>query len=380
MVEIQAVGRDITPLVETQYTLKEREETLASIVDNIPTLLARFDQAGNCQFVNRHWVNVLGWTLEEIQSHPDIFSEFYAEPDMRNAAIECLFSDFRNWQDLTTRTRSGALLDISWSSVGLTDGHRLLSGQDVTHRVQLESQRMYANQLELELEKERELRELKERFVSLISHEFRTPLSVIKISVDLLSRYLDRLPPEKITEKLTTIQEQIQRMVAFMEDALRFSKNRAGKTDLVFEPIEILPMLERIIDNHRQTDDDKHQIVLLAKPGILHADRKLLEHIVSNLLSNALKYSPTDSTITVSVMSNYSQWQFEIQDEGIGIPSDDIPHLFEPFVRASNVRDQSGTELSLAIVKDYVELHGGEVSVESRLGKGTTFKFTIPAR
>lgn len=197
VVEIQAVGRDITPLIEAQHTLVEHEETLASIVNNIPTLLARFDQFGKCQFVNRQWVNVLGWSLEEMQSHPDIFAEFYPEAERRDTAVRFLFSDAAHGQDMRTRTRSGALLDISWSSIKLTDGHRLLIGQDVTHRVQLEIQRIYANQLELELQKERELSELKERFVSLISHEFRTPLSIIKISVDLLSRYLERLPPEK---------------------------------------------------------------------------------------------------------------------------------------------------------------------------------------
>lgn len=169
-------------------------------------------------------------------------------------------------------------------------------------------------------------------------------------------------------------------MIVLMEDTLRLSQNRIGKTIVSYAPIELLPMLERIVESHRQMDENKHRIVLLAKPGILNADAKLLEHIVSNLLSNALKYSPDHSTITLSVARNQNQWHFEIRDEGIGIPTDDLPRLFQPFTRASNVQDRPGTGLGLTIVKDYVELHGGQISVESSLGKGTTFRFSIPER
>lgn len=379
VVEIQAVGRDITPLIETQERLAEREDTLSTIFKNIPVMLVQLDQEGRYQYVNQHWVDILGWTLEEIQAHPNIMAEFYPDPEYREEVMSFIEAAEGDWRDFKTRTRNGTVVDTSWANIWLSNERRLGIGQVITHRIDLENQRIYAHQLEMELEKERELRELKDHFVSLVSHEFRTPLSAMTTTVSLVIDYFDRLSREQVLEKLGQVQQQIRRMVDMMEDALRFSRSGAGMTEFTPVQVEVFPICQRVIDTLQLVDDYRHTIVLEAESGSVRADPRLLDHVLANILANAIKYSPVDTTISIAVTRQADVWQFTVQDEGIGVPEDDLSRLFEPFYRATNVRNLPGTGLGLSIVRDYVILHGGDIRVESTIGVGTTFIFTLPA-
>ncbi|MCB9454393.1 MAG: PAS domain S-box protein [Anaerolineaceae bacterium] len=379
VVEIQAVGRDITQLIETQERLAEREDTLSTIFKNIPVMLVQLDQERRYQYVNQHWVDVLGWTLEEIQTHPNIMAEFYPDPEYRAEVMSVITAAEGDWHDFKTRTRDGTFVDTSWANIWLSNERRLGIGQVITHRIELENQRIYAHQLEMELVKERELRELKDHFVSLVSHEFRTPLSAMTTTVSLVVDYFDRLSREQVLEKLTQIRQQIRRMVDMMEDALRFSRSDAGMTE--FSPVEVKvsTLCQKVIDTLQLVDDYQHTIILEADSGSVQADPRLLDHVLTNLLANAIKYSPAGTAINIEVTRQADFWQFAVQDEGIGVPEDDLSRLFEPFYRATNVRNLPGTGLGLSIVRDYVILHGGDIKVESTIGVGTTFIFTLPA-
>ena len=310
----------------------------------------------------------MGWTVDEMRDHPDILSEFYPDPAVREAAIAFMALSDAGWKDFKINVRDKIMLDTTWANVHIDSGNTLGIGQVITHRIELENQRIYAHELRAELQKERELRELKERFVSLISHEFRTPLAVMNISIEFIFHYMDTLSAVRLLEKLTVVHQQIQRMIDLMEDTLRFSQSSAGKVEFLSVPIEILPFCQNIIDTIKLTDDSGHKIVLEGDAGIVHADHKLLAHVLSNLLSNAVKYSPEDTEITLHVGRHADHWKFSVQDAGIGIPEDDLPKLFDPFQRASNAYELPGTGLGLSIVKEYVELHGGKVSVKSTLG------------
>lgn len=380
VVEIQAIGRDITAMMESQHKLAVREEMLSTIFRNIPVMLAQFDPQGQFEYVNQHWIDVLGWTIEEMRAHPDIMAEFYPDPDYRQWALDYMLSGEPGWRDFRTRTRDGTIIDTSWANVRLSDGRSLGIGQVITHRIELENQRVYARQLEIQLEKERELRELKDRFISLVSHEFRNPLAIMTTSVDLLLRYADHMSSEQMNQKLLTIHEQIRRVVELMEDILRFNKAEAGKTEFKPQTIQMRPFCENIINNFRLIDNDRHQIKMQVADGVLYADPKLLDHILSNLLSNALKYSVDGTTIQLNASQSDVVWRLTIADSGIGIPEDDIDHLFDPFFRADNAHDLPGTGLGLSIVKDYVDLHGGGIEVDSTVGQGTTVIITLPGQ
>ncbi len=237
------------------------------------------------------------------------------------------------------------------------------------------------------LQKERELNELKSRFVSMVSHEFRTPMSTILFSAGLLETYGPKWSEEKKLTHLHRIQAAVKQMTKLLEDILTLGKAEAGKLEFKPVPIELEQFCRELAEEMQITDENKHRINFLSKGAIADAimDEKLLRHILSNLLSNAIKYSPEGSTVyfELTCLGNGAEEKspvamFRIQDEGIGIPPEDKPRLFETFHRATNVGTIPGTGLGLAIVKRAVDLHGGEIAVESEVGAGTRFTVTLP--
>ena len=377
--EIQAIGRDVTPLIEAQQEIADREKMLSTIFNNIPIMLTQFDNQGNFEYVNRHWEDVLGWPIEDIQAHPDFLSAIATTAEQRDEIFEYMMSGHIGWEDFTLRVRDGSLIETSWANVRLSDNRHLGIGQVITQRKELENQRVYTRQLEIELEKERELRELKDRFVSMVSHEFRTPLSVMTASLDIVTRYHDRLSNSASKEKLSVVSQQVQRMVRLMDDVLRFSKGEAGKTSFVPQAVPVIPFCNQVIETLKITDNAKHDIVINGDEGSIMADPRLLDHILSNLVSNALKYSPKNTPVHVTAQNQGTHWQFTVSDQGIGIPAEDIPNLFDPFYRSDNVHHLPGTGLGLSIVKDYVRMHNGTIDVESKINQGTTFIITLPS-
>lgn len=230
------------------------------------------------------------------------------------------------------------------------------------------------------LSHEKELNQLKSRFVSIVSHEFRNPLNSISGTAQILEAYGGNLSSEKKADILKQLQRNVTKMVALLDDVLIISRKDMGK--LPFSPalLQLEVFCRGLISEVQTAFDRQQQINLVYRAGTeaFNLDHKLLHHILTNLLANACKYSPKDSTIDFEVSSQASEIVFEISDRGIGIPPQDIPKLFDTFYRASNSDDFSGTGLGLAIAKSYVEIHQGTISVESELNVGTTFTVTIP--
>ncbi len=234
------------------------------------------------------------------------------------------------------------------------------------------------------LEKEKEMNELKSRFVSMVSHEFRTPMATILFSSKLLENYSHKWTEEKKRIHLNRIQSAIQQMTNLLEDILTVGQAEAGKISFNPQPIDLYNFCLEIIEDIQITwADNKHQMNFIFPENFneckAQMDEKLLRHIFTNLLSNAVKYSPEHGQINFII--NYAennQVIFQIQDYGIGIPAEDQKHLFETFHRATNVGNISGTGLGLAIVKRAVDLHGGHIAVESEMGVGTIFTISLP--
>jgi PAS domain S-box-containing protein len=245
---------------------------------------------------------------------------------------------------------------------------------DITQRKQLE------HNLHAMLEKERELGELKSRFVSMASHEFRTPLAVIQTSSDLLSRYADEITEERKQQSFQQIKRQIVNLTRIIDGVLSIGRTQAGKTEFTPTLIDLEPFCRNVFDQIQFTDTSEHQFEFINnapdKPVMI--DGNLLSHILTNLLTNAVKYSPERRKITFELDHDDQNVIFKVSDEGIGIPEEDLTRLFEPFHRASNVGEAQGTGLGLSIVKEYVELHGGSIEVESEMGKGSTFRILLP--
>lgn len=231
------------------------------------------------------------------------------------------------------------------------------------------------------IEKEKELSELKMRFVTMVSHEFRTPLSTILFSAGLLEKYRDRWSEEKKNTHLERIQTAVLHMTKLLEDVLLIGKGEAEKIEFKPESIDLENFCLEIVEEEQERSLNKLQIRLKTtdwKFTEVCMDEKLLRHIFSNLISNAVKYSQTDSVVEFELASQDGAACFRIQDQGIGIPVADQEHLFEMFHRGTNVGTIPGTGLGLAIVKRAVDLHGGEITVESEEGVGSTFTIKLP--
>jgi signal transduction histidine kinase len=230
------------------------------------------------------------------------------------------------------------------------------------------------------LARERELRELKSNFVSLVSHEFRTPLEVIMSSVDNLDRYHDRLAPEKRQQLLHTINKSVRRMSDMMEEVLVLGRLETDRLTFKPAPLELRAFCQRVCDEIESATDRRCPIRLEANgtDDPASGDESLLRHIFTNLLSNAVKYSRAGQTVDFIVRQEEGKALCRVVDRGCGIPEADQKRLFQAFHRGSNVQQIPGTGLGLMIVHRCVELHGGSIQFESAEGRGTTFTVALP--
>ena len=237
------------------------------------------------------------------------------------------------------------------------------------------------------LTKEKQLGELKSRFVTMTSHEFRTPLTTILSSAELLERYGFKWSEEKKLTHLQRIQKAVKHMTGLLNDVLLIGKAEAGKLECNPAPLDVVQFCRNLIEE-LQVVTKSHTITFVNQMHCINVhqddcnkaclDDKLLLHILSNLLSNAIKYSPQGGSVEFELIWQQGEVIFRIQDQGIGIPVADQAQLFNSFHRASNVGTLSGTGLGLAIVKRSVDLHGGKIAVNSEVGVGTTFTVSLP--
>jgi PAS domain S-box-containing protein len=246
--------------------------------------------------------------------------------------------------------------------------------EDITERKRAESELLKS------LAREKELSQMKSNFVSMVSHEFRTPLGIIMSSAQILADYFDRLTPEDRLEHLRSISGNSRHMSNLMEEALVLSRVDAGKMLCEPLPIDLAALCRRITDEALSACrcDGKIHLGVTADCSSAKADERLLRHIFTNLLSNALKYSPSGAPVDFEVMCQGQDAVFIVRDRGIGIPETDREWLFEPFHRGRNVENRPGTGLGLTIVKRCVELHGGRISVQSEIGHGAEFTVRLP--
>ncbi|MCX7593110.1 MAG: ATP-binding protein [Fischerella sp.] len=222
--------------------------------------------------------------------------------------------------------------------------------------------------------KEKELNELKSNFVAMVSHEFRNPMTTIRTSIDLLLHNNDKLTEERRASYFERMENAIKHMLQLLDEVLFLSKNEAGKFEYQPTLLNLVNFCRELVESVQYNTNKQHTITFTSSGECLQVemDEELLSCIFTNLLSNAIKYSPPGSNVHFELLCQEDMATFKIKDRGIGIPLKDQSHLFETFYRGSNVGKVQGTGLGLAIVKKCVELHRGQIQVESEVGVGTT--------
>ncbi len=333
--------------------------------------------------VNPAAARIFGRSVEEIVgSHPADFATEY-QPDGEHSSTaarrhlrECLEKGTTRFE-WNQRHADGHDVLMEVVLTRIPDGENDLMQAVVTD---ISERKRAETELKRALERERELNQLKSNFVSMVSHEFRTPLGIIQSSAEILDDYLDRLDPAERGEQLQSIIKNSRRMAGLMEDVLLLGRLEAGRMKFLPGPLDLGGLCRRLVDEVSSTTSARCPIVFFTAnlPEEMQADERLLRHILLNLLSNAVKYSEDGQPVSFRATGTGEAVHFEIEDRGIGIPDGDLANLFDTFQRGSNVGQRPGTGLGLVIVKQSVELHGGSIEVRSRQNAGTTVLVSIP--
>ncbi|HEY9613758.1 GAF domain-containing sensor histidine kinase [Allocoleopsis sp.] len=400
---LEVLGRQVIAQLELRYNLTKLEQTViqqkrteVALRSSIATNRALINAIPDLMFrINRDGV-VVGY-----KSSKESMLSLY-ETDFRGKKVEEILPAplAQRFLDRVERARQTGELQIleeewSWQETtvywearfAISNGNEVLAIiRNITDRKQAE------NELRETLKKERELNELKSRFISIASHEFRTPLTSIMGSTELIEHYNHKWTEEKKQVHYNRIYSNIKHMTQMLDEVLLVGKAEARKLEFNPAPMNVIQFCRSLVEELQQGSGREHTIIFtlqgLSAEGEIESnfssytaanlDKKLLQYIVSNLLSNAIKYSPVSSTIQLVLTCQDSKIEIQIQDEGIGIPEEDQLRLFEAFHRAVNVEGIPGTGLGLVIVKNAVDLHGGSITINSKVGEGTTFTVTLP--
>jgi PAS domain S-box-containing protein len=230
------------------------------------------------------------------------------------------------------------------------------------------------------LEAEKELNALKSRFVSMASHEFRTPLSTIMSSVDLIARYSDGPQRDKVERHVSKIRGKVRELTTMLNDFLSLDKLEQGMVRCTASELDVVHLCIELVEELRNLTKSGQEIIYNhegTERNVMQ-DRQMLGHLLSNLVSNAIKYSPENKRIELTTSVANGVLQITVSDEGMGIPLEDQQHLFERFFRASNAFTVQGTGLGLNIVRKYLDLMGGTIHFTSEPGKGSVFTAQLP--
>lgn len=232
-------------------------------------------------------------------------------------------------------------------------------------------------EVSLSLEKEKELNQLKSRFVSMASHEFRTPLSSVQLSASLIEKYASQADLKNISKHVNKIKNAVGNLTTILNDFLSLERLEAGRVEPTFTNFDLVTLSEEITEE-MQLITKQNQNIIYEHTGVtsmVYLDQNLLKNCIINLIANAIKYSGENTFIEFNTEVTPTQYIITVKDNGIGIPAADQKHLFEPFFRAHNTGSIPGTGLGLNIVLRYAGLMDGKVDFESTINKGT--KFTI---
>ncbi|MEO8394943.1 MAG: ATP-binding protein, partial [Chloroflexota bacterium] len=366
-------------VMERTAELQRAKEQVEAILNQSGDAIVLAHSDSTFVQANPAFCQLLGYTVDEVLGKA--MGEF-ADPSDTQFLFEALKNTIETKEpsriEIILRRKNGSVFDADIALAPIVRSESpersvIYSIRDNTIRKQAEQD------LRAALGKEKELNELKSRFVSMVAHDFRSPLASIQSSSDLLNNYSERMTAEKKQHHFKTISSQIKNLTGILEDTLTISKDEAVGISLHPLPTDFVPYCQRIIDDMQLIDATRPiRLTVNGEVGAIEIDRDHLRRALVNLLSNAAKYSPEGCAIEFNVQSGNEQVILRIQDEGIGIPEADQSHLFEVFHRAGNVGDIPGTGLGLVIVKRAVEAHGGSITVESQVDLGTTFILALP--
>jgi PAS domain S-box-containing protein len=377
VVGFETIIRDITERKRTEARMRVLERAVEASGTGIFLSDARHSDHPLI-YVNPAFERMTGYTASEAIGH-SIASLVEADPEVMQELHRSLHQGVPARVVLQSARKDGLPFwsEISLAPVHDDDGtliHYVGVQTDITESKQAEQALVQA------LDKEIELGELRSRFVTMVSHEFRTPLATILSSSELVERFRHRWPDDRILKHLHRIQTSVETMTHLLENVLVVGKVEAGQMRFNPSEMDLASFCREVAEDVWLGQGQEHHLdlALPERPVLIHGDAELLRYALNNLLGNAIKYAQAGSTVQFGLTTEANQAVLQVTDEGIGIPEDDLDAVFEPFHRAANAENMLGTGLGLSIARRAVEMHQGTIRVESEEGAGTRFTVTLP--
>lgn len=412
-----AAGRDIT----ARKNAEENIRVLKRSIEQSPVVVLITNKQGVIEYVNPKFTEVTGYSYDEvIGKNPSMLKSEDLPKRIYSEFWDTIESGSEWSGKFLNKKKNGELFWLTGFISRVKDEkgevtHYVGIMEDITERIRSEEelaqyrhnleelvkkrteelnnvnkllQKIIAEQKENEkrikqaLEKEQEINELRARFISTASHEFRTPLTTVLSSAQLLEKYGRRWDEGMYKNQLSRIKEYVQYLVEILDDVLLVSKAETEKLKFNPHEIDLAKLCNHFIEDVKVLATSLHNLdyTVKLKKKKYFLDDKLLKYIMSNLLSNAIKYSPEGGVVEFRVIEENHRLLFTVRDSGIGMLEDDQRNLFEPFFRGRNVGDIKGTGLGMSIIKKAVELHKGDLEFKSKPGKGTVFTVSLPMR
>ncbi len=388
---------DITERKKTQDHLHLLESVITNTNDSV--LICKIDndnlEHSKVIYINDAFTKMTGYQFDEVLEKSSMLLQGLTSDSgeiekIKEALIRRESTEF----ELLNRKKNGDHFWNNFTIVPVADKngvftHWVSIQRDVTARKQHEEiarkklEKLIeerTRELHQALANEKELVEMKSRFVAIASHEFRTPLSTINFATNFLQDHFQQLSVEEISSKLKRIEKQVTHMTSLLEDVILVGRNELNKIQVIRSTVQIRNFIDKILEEVLQTTKNTHAIKLDYEVTNLYleADEKLLRNIIINLLTNAIKFSPAQKEIQVIIRQQDQYLVLSVIDKGIGISESDQKHLYEAFYRGKNASAIAGSGLGLSIVKKAVELLNGEMELKSELSKGTQIKVKLP--
>ena len=380
LVELEQARQVLLSVVEDEKAAGEQLHKLSTIIEQAPLSVVITDLTGAIEYVNPRFSLVTGYTSAEAlgqnprilnsgETPAQIFQDMWATLGRGQVWSGELRNRKKNGETYLETAVIAPVVDAQGRAT-----HYVALKDDIT------AQKRHEAAMRAMMEKERQVSEMKTRFISVTSHEFRTPMAAALGSVEILANHLDRLTAEKRQELLARIATSLQRMTQMLDEILLLNRVDANRVEVQLAPLDLQSFVHQAIEEIRLGDRDQHRFEFSATGDALAfpSDPNLLHHILSNLLSNAVRYSPAGTLVAVRLVVETARAQLSVEDHGIGIPESDRSRIFEPFERGSNVGTIKGTGLGLNIVQRMIGLLGGTVEVAPAVGGGSRFTLTFP--
>ncbi|MCC3496301.1 MAG: PAS domain S-box protein [Microcoleus sp. PH2017_15_JOR_U_A] len=348
--------------------IREAERRWRSLLENVQLIVVGLDASGNINYVNPFFVGLTGYTHEEVLGK-NWFENFFPSSSIKSTEadfLQLLTHNAHPYYRNVILTKSGEERFIAWNNTTLQDSDgtvigSISIGEDITERNKIE--------------------QIKDEFIGIVSHELRTPLTAIQMSLGLLKTGIYDKKPEKSRRMIEIALLDTNRLVNLVNDILDLERLESGRAFLDKTLCKAADLMQQVVDA-LQAIANQHQISLIIIPtdAEVWAAADAILQTLTNLLSNALKFSPVGATIYLSAENQTDCVLFQVRDRGRGIPADKLELVFGRFqqVDASDSREKGGTGLGLPICRSIIEQHGGKIWAESILGEGSTFFFTLP--